>query len=313
MNENSLWEQSREKAKIHVIIRHFVHDPVCSAAVESCQRVEVPLGYAADRGRIQMGHARQRRIGAAQHGRQVLEGLARSAQLAGTVNAWMAGKNLLDERRARARQAEDEHGPFGVQPSAGDPREKVRRERLQQPVHELLVFGRDVVPTALCRFQGQRIGLAQTVSGAGEFTTGVENVGQTKEKSGTGSWGEFDVGESFFQGRAVGSRQVAAQQRGQSGVGKGISGLQAKRLAEGRFRLGQRALLFGQPAKVETGSGEVRLEPCGDPVMFPSLGQAALFLQRPAKGHMFCRLIRSQRQHPLPVGDRQGRLFPLSM
>ena len=46
--------------------------------------------------------------------------------LAGPVDLGMAGEDLLDQRRARSGQADDEDGPWRFEPRAGQSIEEIR-------------------------------------------------------------------------------------------------------------------------------------------------------------------------------------------
>ena len=56
------------------------------------------------------------------------------AQLAGAVHPRMAGQHLLDQGRAGARQAEDEHRHARVVAGPGQAVEQLRREAGDEPI-----------------------------------------------------------------------------------------------------------------------------------------------------------------------------------
>ena len=91
-----------------------------------------------------------------------VEGLAGEPQLAGPVDPRMAGQHLLDQRGARARQAEDEDRLTRLVAGPGEAGEQLGREALDQPVDEPDVLGR-VVRTVLldATGQGHRVGPLQ--------------------------------------------------------------------------------------------------------------------------------------------------------
>ena len=260
-----------------------------------------------------MGDAVQRRVGPAQRFRDRFERLPGQAQLAGAVDARVAGQHLFDQRGARPRQAEDKDGPLCVQSGAGDPCEEVAVERPQQAVHETLVFLGGVVAPAPRQLQHLTVGPAQAVGGAGEVALGVEDVGQAEEEAGAETGGEVRVGQPRLQGGAVGVGQLAAQQRRQPGVGQGIGRLQAQRLAEGGLGAGQVALLLAQPADVEPGHGRTRLQAGGVFVVPARLRQPPFLLERPADGKMRLHRVRVDRQHALPAGDGLDVILALAV
>ena len=77
------------------------------------------LGQSADRLRSQARDVVQRRAGAIEDRRNRVERLPGQLQLAGAADPRVAGEDLLDQGRARARQAEHEDGPSVVRSRSG--------------------------------------------------------------------------------------------------------------------------------------------------------------------------------------------------
>ena len=178
VNENGLGKQRRQKAEIHVVVRHLVDDPLGVAAVELRQPLQMLPGDA-QRGRgVKVGHAIAWQFGKAHRGGQCFERLPHQAQLAGAVDPRVAGEHLFGERRARTRQAEDEHRPPRRRTRPGEPLEKVAIELPHEHVDELLVVGGRILAAVAVQFQRQGIGLPQAVRGPGEIAPGVERLGQ---------------------------------------------------------------------------------------------------------------------------------------
>jgi hypothetical protein len=94
------------------------------------------------------------------------------------MNLGVGGKHLLDQRGARAWQAEHEDRPARLRTQPAKTAKQLRREGAHQGIDKLLVLGRFVFAPSLGRGQGQLIGLAQTGGGAGVFAAAIEDLGQ---------------------------------------------------------------------------------------------------------------------------------------
>ena len=147
-------------------------------------------------------------------------------QLAGPVNPRMAGQHLLDQRRARTRQAEDEHRPT--------------RLGLPAPVSRGRTIGR-ILPaagrrTSDARRDCNRGGRASSRAKWRSPRAGIRRPGHSLHgrpghaPGQTAAWraalAELFVGQTLFKRGQVRVRQFAAQQRRQPGMGQGEVGLQ---------------------------------------------------------------------------------------
>ena len=65
-----------------------------------------------------------------------------------------------------------------------------------------------------------------------------------------GAWLELRVGQALLQRGEVGVGELAAQQGGQPGVGRGVVRLEPQRRAERRLGLGHLAQLFVSPPRL---------------------------------------------------------------
>ena len=265
-----------------------------------------------ERRAVERGDGLERRAGAVEDAGDRLEGLAGQPQLAGPVDARVAGEHLLDQRGARAGQAEDEDGPARVVAGPGVPRQEVGVEDPDQPGDEPLVLGRGILAVPLGELLADGVGLAEAGGGAGVLAAGVEHVGQPEEQPGARGLGQIRVGEPLLQRREVRIRQLAAEQGRQPGVRHGEVRLELQRRAEGRLGIVHPALLLGEAAEVEIGGRRIGLGLQGLVIVRAGLGVPALLLHRPAQRevHPGPRLVREQ-QRLLEVRDRLGGLLPL--
>ena len=109
-------------------------------------------------GRVEGGQARQQLV-ASDHAGYRVERLTGQPELAGAVDAGMAGQHLLDQRGSGTWHAEDEHRLSRVVAGAGEAVEQVRSEAFDQPIDETAVLGRVVLPAC---WRGMRRHLAAT-------------------------------------------------------------------------------------------------------------------------------------------------------
>ena len=158
------------------------------------------------------------RAGAVEQAGNRLERPPGQPQLARTMDLRMAGQNLLDQRRAGARQPKDENRTVRQGAGARKPREKVSIKRPEQPVDESLVVGRGIFATRAIGLQSQGVALPQAFGRPLELALAVQGVGQRKEKPGTRALGERFVFEPLFEGGQVGFGQLGTQQRRQPGM-----------------------------------------------------------------------------------------------
>ena len=123
----------------------------------------------------------------------------------------VAGQDLFDQGRARARQAEDEDRPARFGAGAGEPREQVAIERPEQTVDEPLVVGRRVIAAGAIGLERERVGLAQAFGGPGVFALAVQRMGQGEQEPAARAFGELVVVQSLFESGQVGFGQLATQ------------------------------------------------------------------------------------------------------
>ena len=181
------------------------------------------LGQTAECRRVEVGDAIHRRAGSPQRGGDGLERLPGQAQLAGAVEPRVAGQHLLDQRRSRSRQAEDEHRPTRVVTRIAATRAKNAASNvLQQAVDEPLVVGRHVLALALGQLLAQGVGLAEAFAGAGIVAACVEDMAQAEQEPGARALGQFGIGQALLQRGEVRRRAAcrgAASPAGRAGPG----------------------------------------------------------------------------------------------
>ncbi len=93
------------------------------------QPLEMLLGQPSGLGRPHQGDAVHGRDDLPHHDGDLIERPPGQAQLARPVDPTVARQDLLDQGRARPRQAEDEDRLAGVQAGAGQPGEEVPRSK----------------------------------------------------------------------------------------------------------------------------------------------------------------------------------------
>ena len=191
-----------------------------------------------------------------------LERLAGQPQFAGAVDLRVAGQDLLDQRRPRPRQAEDEDRPARVVAPPGGPREELRVERLEQAVDEPLVVGRVVLARCLGQLLAQRVGLRGGIRRRGRIRPARRARGPGRR--GAGRRAPANWGSASRCSSAAGPPRGACRGAGSpAGRAAGRSSAALERRPEGRLGLAQVALLLVEPAQVELGRGRVGLDPQG--------------------------------------------------
>ena len=137
----------------------------------------------------------------------LLEALAGQRDLAGPVDLGVAGEDLLDQGRARARQPDDEDGPGRLESRAGQPLEKAPRERRDQAVDEAPVLRRLVGTTPARELvQGEGVGLLEAGGGVRQFARVRRGPGPGRTAGWPGSTGArsgWDSGDAWRPGRAA--------------------------------------------------------------------------------------------------------------
>src|SRR5260370_7612264 len=123
-------------------------------------------------------------IDAALRACQPAKGFRGQAQLARAKDLGMASKNLLNQGRARTRQAEDENRPSGVGSKASNAREKLRVKVLDQAIHKMLVRRRLIPLAALVPFgPGNGVGMHEVFGRCLEVPASVVYLGETEVQS----------------------------------------------------------------------------------------------------------------------------------
>ncbi len=225
----------------------------------------------------------------------------------------MAGQDLLDQRGAGSRQAEDEDRPLGFQSGTGtgQPGEQARIERAQKAIDELLVLGRLIIQTLLRLLPGDRVGTGQAVSGTLVIAEGVEHVGQGEQQPGARSLVQRGVGQSGFERGQVGGGQLATEERRQPGVGDRETRLMPDRGSVSRLGPIHRADELVETTQVQVCRGQVGLELHRGQIARAGLVQMPFVLQGPTERQVRRDLTRLERQHATPAGDRFIGLVPL--
>jgi hypothetical protein len=106
----------------------------------------------------------------------------------------------LCQRRARARKANDEVGPFGFHPEAARPFEERGREGSDQPIDEGGVLCRIIILAARVRLrQGEGIGPVQVLGGLLVALLGIEHLGQAEVQGGALAIAQVGIGQEPAQ------------------------------------------------------------------------------------------------------------------
>ncbi len=222
----------------------------------------------------------------------------------------MAGQDLLDKRRARARQSEDKDRPARLYAGTRQPREEVAIEGAEQTVDESLVVGRGVLAPGAIGLEVEIALLSRRHSAARACSPlpsrAWANANKSRPRGARRSLSSFK--RSSRAARSA-SGSFGSQERRQPGVRQRESRLFRERGPERLLGRGQVAELLLQPAQVHISRGQVGLKLDRGVVVLASLVEPRFVLQRPAQGDMRRGPIRIQRDHPLPAGDRLGRLF----
>ncbi len=235
MDELRLRKEKGQETQIHVVVRHLVRDAI-GGIVQHAQFGQVPVGDPPQGGGVEVFQGGQA-LGFAAAGREGLEVLASVAQLAGAENLRMAGQDLLDQGGARARQAEDEHRPFAVQPPAIHALEQLRRERGHDPIHKpCVVVGVPALTPPRATGLVQSVRVTEAFAGPLVAAVGVVDLGQAEQEGGPFAVGEQRIGGELLHGLYVRPRQLAAQQGGQLGEGAGGAGSCRTARAGGAWR-----------------------------------------------------------------------------
>ena len=233
-----------KQAQVQVVVGHLVGDAQ-GAGVQLAELLQVPLRHAAARRHGPGGRRRRWPSLRHQDAGQRVEGLAAQAQLAGPEDLRVAGQDLLDQRGARARQADDEHGPLAVEAEAANALEEVGRKGGQQAIDKPRVVRGIVPPAALRAFARQRA--LPCAHGPRPVQNRPGHRGP-----GPGQRGEPSAGPPVTLGLvsnwritcSVGLGQLAAQQRCELGIGAGVVRIVPQRLAEAGLGFVEAAQLF---------------------------------------------------------------------
>ena len=160
----------------------------------------------------------------------------------------MAGQHLLDQRRAGARQAEDENGPASFQSGAGPPGEILGVEHLNHLIDEASVLLRRVLATPAIQFKNQGVRLGAH-SAAFAYSPRIENMCQGKQQAASRASYQIRVCGAQFQvpqGPRLEVCRVAALPGGHvASGGPAAAGEQLER--QPRPRSGHRALRADHP------------------------------------------------------------------
>ena len=138
-------------------------------------------GQKAHRSPVEVIQALEREAATARHFGKGFETVPSESQLAGPENPGMACQDLLDERGARPRHANDEDGPLRIQTPPAHPREELGGERREQTVDEQLVRRRvesHPAPPEIGLLQ--RVGLRGELGGASELAPSVKHLRQAE-------------------------------------------------------------------------------------------------------------------------------------
>ena len=120
----------------------------------------------------------------------------------------MAGQDLLNQRGAGTRQANDKNGEFRVQAKALHPGEKLRREGSHYRGNETLIIGRPVLPVMLVVvLQAQAMGSEQVFRGLGMVALPIQHFRQTKVKAGADILAEMGFGQQSLHRQQVVRKQ----------------------------------------------------------------------------------------------------------
>ncbi len=221
VDEGRVGEDGRHQTQVHVIVGHLVADAFGVADGQRADALEVLLAEPLQGRAVQEGHALHGRAGPVDHARDGLEAQPGEPELAGAVDPRMAGDDLLDQRRPRPRQAEDEDRPARRVAGAGHPVEEGGVEVADQAVGEPLVLGRHVFAAAVGQLLADGVGLAQALAGAVVLAAGVEDVRQAEEESarGRGEGRGRPAGPRARRGRRRGACRGAGSPGGRGGRG----------------------------------------------------------------------------------------------
>ena len=177
MDQFCAWKEGRQQPQVQVVLRHLVHDAK-GRGTSRAKFLQVPCGNAASGLTVQPAQTLDGgQTFATQRGKAVASqrGLARAEDLG------MAGQDLLDERRAGARQPHDEHRQFALQAEAAHALKERRTANLDQPRDERVVSRRIVllaVPAPLRELQGVAPG--EVFGGLGIVAQRVEDLRHTE-------------------------------------------------------------------------------------------------------------------------------------
>src|SRR6185437_12700789 len=193
--------------------------------------------------------------------RQGLEIVSGVAQFASAEYLGVTGQHLLQQRRSRTRQADDEHGTLALQTPSANTLEEVGRAKRFHLRDKLRMTGGIVILAALAPGgEAQAVGLAQMLGGLGMFAAGIENLGQTEVQDRTLAIEQILLGKQTAQRGQVLRRQLAAEDGRQLSQCAGMFGIMLEGGAKTRLRRLQVIQFFQQHAEIAVSGSEVGLE-----------------------------------------------------
>ncbi len=233
-----------------------------AVAFKAFERVEMRPGESAQRCPVQVRDAIQRRIGrTAGRLRHGLEGLAHQAELARPVYSRMTRQDLLGQRGARPRHADDEDRPFRIQAVTAYALEELRGERRDQSVDERSMgIGVVAEVSRLEVVALEDVGLCEEPSGPVEITPGVDRVRQAELERPAIVGSQTGVRQQTLDRGQLGRGKLVAESGRQPGPGAGMTGVVMNGLAERRHRAIELAEILQEAGEARVGGGGRRIE-----------------------------------------------------
>ncbi len=241
-----------------------------------------------------------------------VESRAGQAQLARAMDARMARQDLLDERGAGARQADDEDRAAGVVAGAGQAIEQSGREGLDHLIDQVPMPVRLVgqtTPTVL--LEGQGVGAAEARGDRLVAAPRVLDQGEAEEQVGARAVVQRRILNANEEVGEVRVRQPAAEQVGESGEAARRPGFDGDGPAIPSLGLVEVAGFLRQGAEVPQGRLEVGLDLQRAPVARASLRGTPFALEGPAEIAVVFGPAGFQLDQPGAAGDRGGGILVL--